>query len=79
MDADHDARYHAGYHSGLKEEDAEVIVLERNGRELFRFHAFFQEEHYERLSTCDNCDEQLPEGRVSCPECGYIPTEERLA
>lgn len=78
LDADHDARRHAGYHGGWKEEDAEIVVTDSCGKELFRFHALFKPNQNDDLSgSCPGCGEEVDHRLVSCPHCGYIPEEAR--
>jgi DNA-directed RNA polymerase subunit RPC12/RpoP len=77
LDADHYARYHAGYHGGVKQEPAQVVVTDASGRELFRFHALFKSGM--EPECCSGCGEPVDGDRVACPNCGHIPEEDRLA
>lgn len=77
LDADHETRYHSGYHGGLLEEDAEIVVTDSTGREIWRHHAIHDKQP--DPETCEVCDWPLDgEDRVSCPHCGAIPEEARL-
>lgn len=74
-DADHETRYHFGYHSGILGEEVEIVVTDNTGRELWRHHSI----HRSDSATCDVCEEPLGgRDRVSCPNCGSIPEEARL-
>lgn len=77
LDADYSARRHAGYHGGLKNERAQVVVTDANGKELFTIHAG----HIPGsagVETCPACETAIDPDRVTCPECGRIPPEHRL-
>jgi DNA-directed RNA polymerase subunit RPC12/RpoP len=76
LDADNDARYHAGYHGGLKEEHVQVVVTDASGRELFRFHALFKPGM--EPECCSGCGERVDGDQVVCPNCGHIPEADRL-
>lgn len=75
----HDVRRHAGYHGGLKKEQAEVIVTDSTGRELFRHHAINDPDKMPPGERCESCGEPATPGRIACSECGHIPKEARLA
>jgi hypothetical protein len=79
-DADHAIRRHAGYHGGWENEDAEIVLLSDNGRELTRFHAIHTAEKQYEVDEggCPNCQSRIPVDRISCPECSFIPEEARL-
>lgn len=77
LDVDHDVSRHAGVHEAIDNVDAEIIVLDAVGRELYRKHAKFKPEHEE--SGCPSCGAEEDSSRIACPECGHIPEEARLA
>lgn len=89
LDANHDVRRHAGYHGGLLEEHAEIIVISGTGREIFRHHAIYSPE--QAPEPCAGCGTPRPQPhalyhghtdetpRVACDECGHIPEEARWA
>ena len=72
----HDSAFHAGYHGGLKEEHAEVVVTDAGGRELHRRHAIFKPE--QEPEGCPNCGDPGDDDRIACPNCGHIPEDHRL-
>jgi hypothetical protein len=74
-----DVRRHAGYHGGLKEEQAELIVTDSTGRELFRHHAINDPDLMPPGERCESCGEPVAADRIACSECGHIPKEARLA
>lgn len=77
LEADYETRYHAGYHGGLKEEHAEILVTDRTGRELWRHHAIHRPE--DEPEACEACGWPLDdEHRVSCENCGSIPERAKL-
>lgn len=80
-DADCAARRHAGTHSGLFGEEAEIVITNHNGRELRRFHAIYKDEQYQdsALWDCPRCSERYKwSDGASCPNCGYIREGNRL-
>lgn len=75
-EADANARRYAGVHGGLDEVEAQIVVTDSCGRELFRHHSMHTPAH--QPEACPQCETPRDDDRVACPDCGHIPEDDRL-